>query len=1009
MVVVTVALMLCTASAMADPGLGLDIEWDGKNFIHKNPMVTKLRQYKGLVKKPQPPVDLPVRNPLPAPDGLENYEATETNRVTSQLKPSVAAVRKYVAATGTLETVLEEPAGTLTDEAWNAVELAPDWLKVELTAKFARLEAWLQDDYAELMTTAENPLFLDEIAFMIAHTTVYDLTHEYIRPRYLADQAKYLYMAAPLLDYVTLKEYGNPEDGGDFWTTTVYKYTKEGEELEWELPREDYYWWVVHTRLDGEPLHDIRPDTGKFSGYPLGVTYREYYMFPPEDDTAYMTHYIMKDVPPYEKYKGMKDITIDELQGWGPSQKGAFADLVLGPSYLTMDSQGRTTTMEFKIRHKGVVLATTMMVEEAYANGKSDLLQTMLRYGPGNVVMNPEFKHLVIMENNAPFGHEGVIEGVLDKFDVNYEVITAAELAEYDMTDVRKVIVPSDQPIEVYTAVSENTEKLREWCKSNWNIIEFHGAVSTAEQDWSGLIMFDVFTGEGVADEEDDFVEVEGQPPLAKYILDTKYLWDFEKYPGLSGDRICDPDTFALDKIGYWASQNIWDSVGDWAEKHPWFFPERSVQAVRVAYNHYGNCGENQDIITAGSRAVLVPTSNTSNGCEDHVWSEWLIEDEWHTFQMGWADANTDIDHPGISSGKKWGGGKNISFVTQTRGDGKLNNRTDYYHYTGKLHVTVVDADGVPIQGAYVLVATETYYKDNGAYPFTFAFWDVTDTEGNVTLELGANIEEDLPKNCADQEKEYRCNSYRLKVVTYAGNYPPEDNTAVEVVTHVEAHKDFEKSVTIEIPGSVPVRRPLEVDGDVETAPQRVIRVSADQLQEMKCGLSLYASKFCHRFGDGILDFYVLDEENFEKYAADEPFDAIHAEEGLAEGFEFAALAPTDGDWYLVLAHQNRYQHEQLLDGYFQVLDRTAPMPVDDPVAPVEESVQDVVQPSYDVVSDDSVSPAAGDGGPTEEPKKKKDDGCTSHPASVPGGGGILLLLLGLGLALLRRRPQPSS
>ena len=699
----------------------------------------------------------------------------------------------------------------------------------------------------------------------------------------------------------------------------------------------------------------------------------------------------------------MKDITIDELQGWGPSQKGAFTDLTVGPSYLTMDSQGRTTTQEFKIRHKGVVLATTMMVEAAYAEGKSDLLQTMLRYGPGNVVMNPEFKHLVIMENNAPFGHAGVIEGVLDKFNVDYEVIVAAELADYDMTGVRKVIVPSDQPLEVYAAVSENTEKLKEWCKSDWNIFELHGAVSTVEQDWSGLVMMGGYTVEGVADEEDDFVEVEGQPPLGKYILDTKYLWDFEKYPGLSGDRIYDPDTFALDKIGYWASQNVWDSVGDWAEKHPWFFPERSVQAVRVAYNHYGNCGENQDIITAGSRAVLVPSTNSSNGCEDHVWSEWLIEGEWHTYQMGWADANTDIDTPGISSGKKWGGGKNISFVTQTRGDGKLNNRTDYYHYTGKLHVTVVDADGVPIQGAYVLVATETYYKDNGAYPFTFAFWDVTDTEGTVTLELGTNIEEDLPLNCADQEKEYRCNSYRLKVVTYAGNYPPEDNTAVEVVTHVEAHKDFEKSVTIEIPGTVPIRRPETIAEEADTDSQRVIRVTADQLQEMECGLSLYASKFCRRFDDGIIDFYVLDEANFEKYTTDEPFDAIYSEEEVAEGWEFSAYAPTDNDWYLVLAHQNRYQHEQLLDGRFEVLDRTGPRPADDPISPVEGSTQDVVSTAADLAGDDSGSqPGAADAG--EEPQKKKDDGCSAHPASSAGAGGFVLLLLALGLAALRRR-----
>jgi hypothetical protein len=988
-----VGLSLLSPVALAQKlPLGLDLEYKGHNLVLEQPNVVALPERAEKDRMPAPP----LVQPLPEPTWQEG-NVVVSDRVTEQLKPGGYVVRKFDPAFMTFSPVLEETHDVLTDAAWAAVELAPEWLKVELTGKFARLPAQYQNDYAALMTNAEDPRFLDELAFLIANTTAGDLTHEYIRPRYLSDQVKFLYAADEILDYVEIVETGTPGEG-DYWTTTVYTYTEEGVEKSYELPREYYYWWILHPRLDGEELYDIRPDTGKFAGYPLALTYKEFMLFNPETTANYMDHYVFRDPPPYEaKEKGLKYIPTEDLQNWGPSQQGAFVDLTIGPNHLTRDSQGRTTSMEFRIRHKGIILATTMPLEKAYADGKCDALETFLRHGPGNVPAQAAHKHLVVMEQ-APFGHEGLIEGVLDKFKVNHEVISAAELVEYDLTDVRKIIVPSDQPYDVYKALSDNREMLTAWAKSNWNILEIHGAVSTEEQDWSGLIMPGEFTAEGVFDQADDIVTVGGQPALKDVIANTTILWDKVKYPGLNGDRLYDPDTFALDKVTFWASQNIWDSIGDWAEKHPWFMPERSVQAVRLTYNHYGNCGENQDIVTGGSRSVLIPASNTNNGPEDHVWSEFFLDGKWHTYQIGWSDGNADIDHPGISSGKKWGGGKNNSFVHQTRGDGKLINHTSTYHYTGFLTVHVEDASGAPVQGATILVATETYYKQDGEYPLTLGFWDTTDASGTAVIECGANIHDDLEAACHDPEVENRCNNYYIRVITSAGNFPPGDNGVALAVSDVEAVDGFEKEITVTVEGTLPESRPGGILDAADLDAAHGLHLRVPTLKEMACGLSPYTGKYCDLFQDGTLDLYVLDQANYDAFAAGEAFEALAAFEGIGEGFDQRLQAPVNEAWYLVYAHQNQLDHEQLVDLEISLLGASDPVVADVPDADIITPVQDLTGQADASVDDaqDEVSDVLPD-------DKKRDKGGCNANGSAPFGAALMLLLLA-GLATLRRQ-----
>lgn len=971
-----VCSFMAISSAYASSGIGLKTRRVGKNILLVDPKIVKLPNEFVKVwearEKPAPRVVAP----LAGPDDLHDFEETFSSSVKARLGPGAYIVRHYSSGTGSFGPMPSIPDPTLCPETVKALKLAPTWIQVEMIGNLAALPCARQEALAKLMTEVEDPRYLDELAFMLANITPEDLSNDYLKPRYLLDQVKFLYQADAMLDYVELKDVGDPTAGGDYYTTAVYTYTDNGVVKTWEAPREYYYWWVLSPRLDAEELYDIRPDTGKYAGYPLALTFREYFLFPPKETAQYTTHYIFKIPPPFEKDReDFVEIPYDELNGWGPSQRGAFTQYVVGPTELTRDSQGRLTTIEFKVRPKGIVLATTLLVEEAYATGKSKLLANMLRYGPGNVVQDGTHKHVVVMER-APFGHAGLIEAILKKFKVNFEVVDSSWLYDSDYADVRKIVIPSDQPLAVYKAVAENREKLEAWLGAEWRIFELHGAVSSPEDDWSGLVMPGGFSAEGVADEGDDFVEVEGQPPLDRLIAGTKYVWDGLKYPGLSGDRIFDLDTFALDKIGWWASQNVFDSVADWTEKHPWLpGPERADQANRVLYNHFGNCGENQDIITAASRSVLIPTANTSNGCEDHVWSEFYFLDDWHPFQIQWADGPTDIDAPEISASKKFGGGKNNSLVTQTRMDGASLNRTDYYHFTGKLTLKVVDGQGYPIRGATVLFASESYYLDpqTGSYPLMIGHWDVTDAEGKLVVELGANIEDPI-SNCK-KDLELRCNNYYVKVVTKLGNFPPGEGEIMLVVEDVEAVKGFEKKVTIQlddVPGKLRPKgtvEPGELDQDV------VLHIRLEDVEELSCGVSLYTGTYCDPSGEGILDFYLLDHEGFMKMISGEKFDALAVEEGVSPGFDFVTFAPVAADWYAVFVNNHNFQHFQVGDITFQKLERLAGPPEEASVADVSSEIEPDVWQADARAAD--AGPQEGSGW-TEDSQEKKDSGCSA-------------------------------
>ena len=130
----------------------------------------------------------------------------------------------------------------LTKKSERAIGIVPNWLKEDLADNLSRLEPSLQDRYAGLILNCPDRRYLDEIAFSIAHISSEVLCNPSFDPSLIVENAKEIYEADKILEYVELIE----KEG---YTTAKYKLKVDGKPIEYELPRDYYYWFVVHPQF----------------------------------------------------------------------------------------------------------------------------------------------------------------------------------------------------------------------------------------------------------------------------------------------------------------------------------------------------------------------------------------------------------------------------------------------------------------------------------------------------------------------------------------------------------------------------------------------------------------------------------------------------------------------------------------------------------------------------------------------------------------------------------------
>ncbi|MCD4796219.1 MAG: T9SS type A sorting domain-containing protein [Candidatus Cloacimonetes bacterium] len=189
----------------------------------------------------------------------------------SKLLPS--GEKCYVSIqTGTNYLELSLPEDYLTEDAETAVEIAPNWLKMDLRNNFRRLSEDDQNLYAGLIINATHP-YIDEICFEIAHISPQTLASS-MNSQVLLENVYTLYVNDTFFDYVDIIDY----DGDDYYSTTIYKVLEDDVLQEIELPREIYYWYIVHPKLHKETPNYINPDTGNPADPPNGMFWRDFLM-----------------------------------------------------------------------------------------------------------------------------------------------------------------------------------------------------------------------------------------------------------------------------------------------------------------------------------------------------------------------------------------------------------------------------------------------------------------------------------------------------------------------------------------------------------------------------------------------------------------------------------------------------------------------------------------------------------------------------------------------------------
>jgi hypothetical protein len=200
-------------------------------------------------------------------------------------------------------------------EIWSTYKVFPGIAYYDPQQYVKIVDHDLLDDFAELITTAKDN-HKDEIAFSIAHTSTQVLHNPDTTPELYKRNVELMYEIDQYLDYANIKDVGTIADA-NYYSTVTYSYKEKNSSMiqTTELPRDIYYWYVVHPKITDEIPAYINPATGESASAPLGVFWREYLFY--HNDTKYPAdpptdpdengipnyHYPKEESPPLLKEK----------------------------------------------------------------------------------------------------------------------------------------------------------------------------------------------------------------------------------------------------------------------------------------------------------------------------------------------------------------------------------------------------------------------------------------------------------------------------------------------------------------------------------------------------------------------------------------------------------------------------------------------------------------------------------------------------------------------------------
>jgi len=389
-------------------------------------------------------------------------------------------------------------------------------------------------------------------------------------------------------------------------------------------------------------------------------------------------------------------------------------------------------------------------------------------------------------------------------------------------------------------------------------------------------------------------------PPLLREVLSgVDTVWNGESYHspagylnnGTGNRRPFDYRDHAIEKISNWVGKTLPLNVREEGERIG-RNPERSVQPVRISRNHYGNCGELQDLTIAAARACLIPARGVLNTGEDHVWIEFW-ERGWHQWDNYWSDGgsviddfgNYDADFPG-----SWG--KELSTVFSWRGDDHVQMVTGNYSDTATFRARVLDPSGRPVDGATVMLATESYYDPDY---LTISTWGHTDTNGEMVFDIG------------DSRNFWGHSSSSL------GNDPPDSGGNIQV-TQVVSGSQIGASYAhnFRMPDNIGRPAASRITGGLDDG-EYLIRIDFEVDRAYLHGKNLITENTFTMGSDtgGVLDLYLTDGENHMKCMSGSDFSAYEINESVSSGTLISYLT---GEEHFILSNMGCLNTEKLVN-----------------------------------------------------------------------------------------------
>lgn len=188
-----------------------------------------------------------------------NAPLTETTSLDLYLPAQSHLAIQFDHTSQSLNLILPNQGDSFSKTVHAAINKSPLWIQNDLINIFSLLESTYQEKWANAIINADDP-YIDEIAFCIAHLSPQYLMSSYASVQLLIDNAELIYQNDQFLDYVEVVDYGSSESDPNYYSTTRYRKAKYIDTLEVEVPRDIYYWYIVHPKISDEIPAYIDPD-----------------------------------------------------------------------------------------------------------------------------------------------------------------------------------------------------------------------------------------------------------------------------------------------------------------------------------------------------------------------------------------------------------------------------------------------------------------------------------------------------------------------------------------------------------------------------------------------------------------------------------------------------------------------------------------------------------------------------------------------------------------------------